>query len=541
MKRPTKPPAGGRRSGALAGSDKRQGPDRAASVAPPATRAPRITSAAGSITTGGAPRLDIWMVASEGVPYAKTGGLADVVGALPAALGRLGHQVTTVLPRYRGVATGRASGTLVVRLGPRLFDVQLSEHHPSPGVRVLLADCPELYDRDGIYGSGGADHADNPARYGVLARVALQASLAGRPPSVFHGHDWQAGLLPVFQRQDFQSSPIAGVPTIFSIHNISYQGLFPAAWMPALGLGWDFYTVNGLEYWDRGSFLKAGIVFSSVITTVSAKYAREIQTPEFGFGFEGIVAGRASDLVGITNGIDTREWDPETDPHLPQPFSAESLGGKAAAKARVLERFGLSRGEGARGRPLVGLISRLIDQKGFDLLAALGEGLASIPASFVVLGSGARWYEDFWREMARRHPSRIAAHIGFDESLAHLIEGGADIFLMPSRFEPCGLNQMYSLRYGTVPVVRAVGGLDDTVDDYTGPPSHGTGFKFSDYSPGAVLGALYRALDVYQREDEWKALQIRGMARDHSWDAAARQYVQVYERARAAVSRAPSA
>jgi starch synthase len=226
------------------------------------------------------------------------------------------------------------------------------------------------------------------------------------------------------------------------------------------------------------------------------------------------------------------------DPHVPEPFSAYSLAGKATAKARVLDVFGLPRQDGRRGPPLVGLISRLVDQKGFDLLAAIGERLASVPALFVVLGSGDRRYEDFWRGMATRHPAQFGARIGFDESLAHLIEAGADMFLMPSRFEPCGLNQMYSLRYGTVPVVRAVGGLDDTVDDYTGPTSEGTGFKFGDYSPAAVLGALDRAIDVYGREDEWKALQIRGMRQDHSWDASARQYVQVYERARSAVSRA---
>jgi starch synthase len=479
------------------------------------------------------------MVASEGVPYVKTGGLADVIGALPAALGRLGHEVTVVLPRYRGVASGRARGSFLVSLGPRRFEITLFEHESAPGVRALLVDCPELFDRDGVYGNGALDFADNPARFALLSRAALDAATgADRPPSIFHGHDWQAGLLPVYQRLHFEPSFIRRVPTIFSIHNISYQGLFSPDWMPALGVGWELYTMHGLEFWGRGSFLKAGIVYSTLVTTVSARYAREIQTPEFGFGFEGVVSSRANDLIGITNGIDTRRWDPATDPHLPQPFSAESLDGKAAAKVRVLERFGLPRDDGARRRPLVGLISRLIDQKGFDLLAALGDQLAAIPATFVLLGSGERSYEDFWRDMARRYPTRIAAHIGFDESIAHLIEGGADIFLMPSRFEPCGLNQMYSLRYGTVPVVRAVGGLDDTVQDYDGPDSEGTGFKFSEYSPAAMLGALFRAIDVYGRENEWRALQIRGMSRDHSWDAAARQYVQVYRRALLAASHA---
>ncbi len=482
--------------------------------------------------------LNIWMIASEAVPFAKTGGLADVIGALPLALGRLGHRVTVVLPQYRGIESGRARGELLVPVGPRAFSVRLSDRRLAPGVTILLVECPELYDRDGLYGLGNTDYPDNPVRFALLTRAALDAAgRLGGAPSVFHGHDWQAGLLPVVQRLAFGASPIGRVSSVFTIHNLSYQGLFPPEWMPTLGLGWELYTMGGLEYWGRGSLLKAGIVYSTLVTTVSAKYAREIQTPEFGFGFEGIVQSRASDLVGITNGIDTEQWDPRTDPYLPEPFDETSLSGKAAAKDRALELFGLARDEQARRRPLVGMISRLIDQKGFDLLAALGGTFADVPASFALLGSGSPLYEAFWRDLASRHPDRVSARIGFDESLAHLIEGGADIFLMPSRFEPCGLNQMYSLRYGTVPVVRAVGGLDDTVDDYTGPGSLGTGFKFVDYTPGALMAALGRAIDVFGRPEEWKAIQVRGMQRDNSWDAAAGQYVQVYMRAMDAASR----
>jgi starch synthase len=323
------------------------------------------------------------------------------------------------------------------------------------------------------------------------------------------------------------------VPCVFTIHNLAYQGVFDASWLPRLGLPWDLMHVDGIEYWNRISYLKAGINFSRVITTVSPRYAEEIQTPTLGFGFDGILRARQPDLVGILNGIDYDQWDPARDANLPEPYDARHLEGKAAAKRQVLETYGFPDTPDVLDRPLVGMISRLVDQKGFDLLAELADELPRLEASFVLLGSGERRYEDLWLGLAARHPDRIGARIGFDESLSHLIEGGADLFLMPSRFEPCGLNQMYSLRYGTVPLVRATGGLFDTVRNFDAQTGEGTGFTFDQYSAQALLNTLRWALDIYPDRDAWHRIQAAGMTQDFSWDASARQYVKVYERAQA--------
>jgi starch synthase len=454
--------------------------------------------------------MRILMVASEAQPFAKTGGLADVMGALPGALARFGHHVDVVIPRYRGITVAETD---------------------ADGVRFVFVDQPGLYDRDALYGAGGRDYADNPERFHHLASAALK--WAGAQPhryDVAHAHDWQAGLLPVLLRQERAATgAFRATATIFTIHNLAYQGVFDASWLPKLGLDWRLMHVDALEYHGRVSFLKGGLMFSDVLTTVSPQYAKEIQTPEFGFGFDGILRARASDLVGILNGIDYDRWDPERDPHLPEAYSASNLDGKAAAKRALMERVGLP--TGTMARPLVGLISRLVDQKGFDLLEQLAHELPRLNASFVMLGSGERRYEALWLGLASEYPDRIAAHIGFDESLAHLIEGGADLFLMPSRFEPCGLNQMYSLRYGTVPLVRGVGGLLDTVRRFDPRTGTGTGFTFDDYSPQALLETLRRALDIYLDRAAWRRIQQAGMTEDFSWDASARRYVKVYERA----------
>jgi starch synthase len=282
--------------------------------------------------------------------------------------------------------------------------------------------------------------------------------------------------------------------------------------------------IDALEYWGRISYLKGGLMFSRMITTVSPRYSHEIQTPEFGFGFDGILRYRSNDVVGILNGIDYDQWDPARDPYIPEPYDANQLAGKHAAKRAVLERFGVPAGETALARPLVALISRLVDQKGFDLIAEIADELRSLDASFVLLGTGERRYEDLWLGLAARHPDRIGTAIGFDEPLAHLIEAGADLFLMPSRFEPCGLNQMYSLRYGTVPVVRAVGGLDDTVRNFDPRTGEGTGFSFRDYSAQALLDTLRWALEIYRDRATWQRIQHSGMQQDYSWDASARHF-----------------
>jgi starch synthase len=473
--------------------------------------------------------MRILMVASEAAPYAKTGGLADVVGALPRALARLGHHVDVVIPRYRGVEQGQLLRRLTVPLGPQLLDATISAVSQA-GTRTLFVGQPGYFDRDYLYGAVGHDYPDNPERFAFLCRAALEwADASGEPYDVLHGHDWQAGLLPVLQRQ-MTSSRLRSVPCVFTLHNLAYQGVFDASWLPRLGLGWEWMNINALEFWNRISLLKGGIVFSRVITTVSPRYAQEIQTTEYGFGFDGILRSRSDDLVGILNGIDDDRWNPARDPHLPEPFDASRLDGKQASRRAVLEAFGLP-ADPERRRPLVGMISRLVDQKGFDLLAELSDELPRVDASYILLGSGERRYEDLWLALTARYPDRVAARIGFDDGLAHLIEGGADLFLMPSRFEPCGLNQMYSLRYGTLPLVRATGGLYDTVRNFDELTGTGTGFTFEEYSPQALMSTLRWALQIYDRPPVWRRMQVAGMRQDFSWDASAREYVKVYERA----------
>jgi len=473
------------------------------------------------------------MVASEAIPFAKTGGLADVLGALPAALARLGHTVDVVIPRYRGITVGDPVGRVFVSVSGRRIDAMVLEHH-ARGVRNLFIDQSQYFDRESLYGTGAGDYPDNAERFGFLCRAALDwAGGTGRRYDILHAHDWQAGLAPVMLGTLFRAHPtLGGTPAVFTIHNIAYQGSFPPQVLPAIGLGLDLVRVDALEFWGGVSYLKGGITFSRIITTVSPRYAQEIQTPAFGFGFDGVLRHRSGDLVGILNGIDYDQWDPQRDPHLPAAYGASNLEGKAASKRAVLESYGIPASDGTLARPLVGMISRMVDQKGFDLVAGVVGALPSLDATFVVLGTGEQRYEEMWRALSAAHPDRIGARIGFDEGLAHRIEAGADLFLMPSRFEPCGLNQMYSLRYGTVPLVRATGGLADTVRNYDPGTGEGTGFTFDEYSPDALLGTLRWALDVYQDKDAWRRIQLAGMREDNSWDASARKYVQVYERAR---------
>jgi starch synthase len=468
----------------------------------------------------------VLFIGSEAQPFAKTGGLADVLGALPPALARLGWSATVVLPRYRGVSAGTLVETFPVSVGGFTRDAGFFEAPLADGARAILVDCPELYDRAALYGVGSDDYADNARRFAFLVRAALE--FAGRrspAPSIVHAHDWQAGLAPVYLRTVYQTHPaLGGIPSVFTIHNLAYQGAFAADWLPRLDLGLEQLAIDRLEYWGRISFLKGGINDADLVTTVSKRYAEEIQTPAFGFGFDGILRRRRGDLAGILNGIDTREWDPASDPALPAPYSADDLSGKAASKAAVLSRHGLPTDDAALRRPLIGMVSRMVDQKGFDLIAAVSDQLPNLDASFVVLGTGEPRYQTMWSSLAAAYPEKIGARIGFDETLAHLIEAGADMFLMPSQFEPCGLNQMYSMRYGTVPIVRAVGGLADTVTPKTG-------FSFQDYSPAALVGALQAALTAYAKPRTWRALQVAGMRQDFSWDRSATEYVKIYDRA----------
>lgn len=480
------------------------------------------------------------MVASEVAPHAKSGGLGDVVAALPKALAAHGHSVTVVAPRYRGVPVASAAADR--------FDVEMGGHHHeaaafvqevTEGVRVVLIEHPAFFDRDGLYGLGHHDYEDNPRRFGFLSLAALEfARREGRRVDVVHAHDWQGGLTPVYLRTRYAGDAVLGdAAAVFTIHNAAYKGLCSADWLPQLGLPFELYTPDGLEYWLHVSLLKAGIVYSDIVTTVSPRYAQELMTPEVGFGLEGLMRARRDVLLGIRNGIDVDAWNPATDPRLPQPYSADDLAGKALAKRELCETFRVA-SDAPADRPLIAMISRMVDQKGLDIIAEVADRLPELDATFVVMGEGEPWYQDMWQSLARRYPDRVAVRIGFEEGLSHLIEAGADLVMMPSRYEPCGLNQMYSLRYGTVPVVRATGGLADTVEDYDQAEGTGNGFTFTDPTGAALFGTLRRALSVYRDEPaRWRGLQQAGMARDFSWQSSGRAYVEAYEQAR---GKAPS-
>jgi len=490
---------------------------------------------------GRTPRLGILHIASEAAPWAKTGGLADVVGALPAALEALGHRVTTVLPLYRGVTLPDAERRPIeVTLGTRRWQGALHVVALGPTRRVVGVDVPEWFDREGLYTRGGRDHADNAERFAGLAHAALdfaQHDVDGGRIDIVHAHDWQAGLVPALIRQQpARWTRVSRAGLVMTIHNLAYQGLFPKDVVTRLSLGWDLFTVAVGEFWNQLSYLKCGIAASDMVTTVSPTYARETVQPEFGFGFDGVLHSLGDRYVGILNGIDTAVWDPSSDPLLPAHYSADDLTGKRQNKRALLEQFGLPVGDDALARPVIGIVSRLVDQKGCDLVLGASEQLMSLDATWVVLGSGESHYEAQFTALAARFPSRLGVRIGFDEGVAHLIEAGADMFLMPSRFEPCGLNQMYSLRYGTVPVVRAVGGLDDTIRGYAPRARRANGFKFREATSDALLHTVRQALRVYHRPERWAALMREGMSDDHSWGPSAREYVKVYRQARYAAA-----
>ena len=476
------------------------------------------------------------MVSSEVAPWAKTGGLADVLAGLPAALVRQGHRVTVVLPKYRGLEpTPVTVSRGEVALGALRYPVEWHVRDGEDGVRTVFVGCPALFDRAGFYGAGGQDFADNADRFALLAAAALDFAEADGPAAatVVHAHDWQSGLVPVLLRTQPRRWPrLSRAGLVFTIHNLAYQGRFPKEIVPRLGLDWSVFTMDGAEFWNEFSFLKAGLAYSEYVTTVSPRYAVETLTPAFGYGFEGALQSIGERYFGILNGIDAQTWNPETDPLLPAHYSARDLSGKRECKRALLNQFELPQGDDALARPVVAMVSRLVAQKGLDWIEDAADELMALDATWVIVGSGEKSYEQMWQRLHERHPSRVGVFFGFDEGRAHLTEAGADLFLMPSRFEPCGLNQMYSLRYGTVPVVHAVGGLDDTIRTFRPNARHANGFKFSPGSGATLAATLRQALRLYHNPPQWARLMAEGMAEDHSWDQAAGEYVKVYKRAR---------
>jgi starch synthase len=480
--------------------------------------------------------MHIVFASSECVPFAKTGGLADVVGALPPQLVKLGHRVTVYLPLYAGVRRHLAPELKwAVRSITIPFEhynrfVGIVDGGKRNGVQYYFVDCPDLFDRSELYGPKGGEFPNNWERFGLYCRAVLEASKQLGVPEVFHVHDWQAALIPVYLKTVYAADPaLARCATVLTIHNAGYQGWFPPQTTERLLFPWDVFTMDKLEHFDTFNFLKGGLVFSDILTTVSRKYSQEIQTPEFGEKLDSVLRGRAADLRGILNGVDYAHWNPATDKHLAATYTPENLEGKHACRADLLAAFGLEKTPEAT--PVIGIVSRFATQKGFDLVAQSATELMQRGVVVVALGTGERIYESFFRDWAFRHPDQVGVQIRYDDRLAHKIEAGADIFLMPSRYEPCGLNQIYSLKYGTVPVVHATGGLDDTVEEFRPAQGTGTGFKFDAYTPEKLLGAIDRALMTFQYKEAWKRLMRNGMARDYGWEQPAREYAALYAEA----------
>jgi starch synthase len=478
--------------------------------------------------------MRILFVASEALPYVKTGGLADVIEALPRALVKLGHEVAVFLPRYRGVKPSSTNlPSMTIPQGTRLRFPAIQNGGLHRGVRYFFLDDPFYFDRDGLYGGKNREFPDNAERFTEFSRAAIELSKQVWMPDVFHCHDWQTAMVPVLLRTSYADDPaVRDRPVVFTIHNMGYHGVFPRESLERAGIPPAVYHPAGIEFFGNVNFLKGGLVYSDYLTTVSRKYAEEIQTSEFGFGLEGVVRMKANRLVGILNGVDYSAWSPERDTLIPMKYSAKNLLGKRECKLALLDEFKLLKDN--PNRPVLGIVSRFADQKGFDLIALIARELLQEDVLLAVLGTGERRYEDLFRALASDFPGRVGAIIAYDNRLAHLVEAGSDIFLMPSRYEPCGLNQIYSLRYGTVPVVRATGGLDDTIESFNLEHGTGTGFKFWEYSGSALLHAIRQALHNYTDEGVWKRIQLNGMAMDFSWNTSAAEYAKLYEAARAA-------
>jgi starch synthase len=475
--------------------------------------------------------MKIGVLSSEISPFAKTGGLADVVRSLSIALEQLGHKLCLIMPAYRstlqgGFALRNLSLDVSVPLSDRQETATILKAKLGRDVMVYLVRADHYFDREFLYGTRQGDYADNLARFVFFTRSALEI-LRHENVEVVHCHDWQTALAPVFLRtQPLRYPEIASAKTVLTVHNIAFQGNF---WRPDwhyLNLDEYLFSPAYLEFYQNFSLLKGGLIFADKITTVSPTHAAEIRTREQGFGLEGVLQQRANDLIGILNGVDYNQWNPAGDPLIAKQYSEDSLDGKRLCKDNLQRTMGLAIKPGV---PLFGMISRLTSQKGVDLVEKIFDTLIQRDVQFVLLGTGESRYEDLFHRAAAQFPSKVGVRIGFDEALAHQIEAGADIFLMPSLFEPCGLNQMFSLKYGTIPIVRAVGGLKDTVLDYNAGRSAGTGFVFEAYEAQELLKTIDRALLLFSDKKSWIALQRRAMSMDFSWDRSARAYSKIYQ------------
>jgi len=478
--------------------------------------------------------MNIAMISPEVVPFAKTGGLADVAGTLPRALAKAGDKVSVIMPYYRKISAKKfgikpLKKTVKVTVGTKEVAGEIHYLKVAQNCDAYFISQPKYYDREELYQTVDGDYPDNAERFIFFSKAAIALmDQLGTTFDVVHCHDWQSALVPVFLKTLYKDHKnFAKTKSVLTIHNLGYQGVFWHLDMPLTGLGWEYFTFDKLEFYGKINFLKGGIVYSDAITTVSKKYAQEILTPEFGCGLEGALKQRSKDLYGILNGIDYAEWNPTTDPLIPKTFTPKDLSGKAACRAKLQNHFKLP----ARSDvPLFGIISRLTVQKGFDLLEQALPKLMESDVQLVILGTGEAKYHQMLKQLAQKYPKAMGLALAFDNNLAHLIEAGSDFFLMPSHYEPCGLNQMISMKYGTVPIVRATGGLDDSVVNYEPRSGKGTGFKFTEYKADELLGAMDRAMGVFKQPKSWEKVVQNAMAEDFSWDRSAKEYQTLYEK-----------
>jgi starch synthase len=476
--------------------------------------------------------MRVILASSEVAPYSKTGGLGDVAGALPRALSRIGCDICVVTPRYTGL--GAHQGDVVSHeTGEPLFDdlrVPFGDGMKyatvwrgwMDGAPVYFIDNTEYFGRGYIYGYGDFD----AERFAFFSRAVIElAKRIGGPPDVMHCNDWQTGFIPAYLAKVYASDPFfARTATLFTIHNLAYQGIFDPNLAIKFGFGWDVYQY-GMEFHGAANAMKAGIYFSTAVSTVSPKYAQEIQTPEFGVDLDGLLRQRRDSLIGILNGVDYDVWNPETDPNIAANYGIHDLSGKTACKRDLLERYNLPVD---LDKPVIAIVSRLTAQKGIDLIAQAVWRMLETGAYFILLGSGAENYVGYFQHVRDTMPAQVGVYFGYNNALAHQIEAGADIFLMPSAYEPCGLNQMYSLKFGAVPIVRGVGGLDDTIRNFEPTTGQGNGFKFYEYSNDRLLEKFYESLMVYYDPETWRKLQLNGMREDFSWHSSAHNYLTAY-------------
>ena len=478
--------------------------------------------------------MNILFVTPEVTPFARAGGLGDVSHYLPRALADRGHRLWVITPKYRQVESAgcdpRPKGPPIqVPLSLREKTAQVLSLETDGGIEIIFLGCDELYNRAGLYGNEYGDYEDNAERFIFFSRAVLECVKAlDLAPDVIHCHDWPSGLVPIYTRTLYKDLPqLARAATLFTFHNLGSQGIFWHYDYAMTGLGWELFTPEGLEFHGQLNMTKAGLIGADLVSTVSRKYAQEVLTSEYAFGLEGVLQTRRNDLRAVLNGVDYTVWDPARDPDIAANYTPDKLEGKALCRQDLARAFSLDQDDS----PIVAVVSRMLDRKGFDLLSAAMERLLNLDMKMIFMGNGEDRYHAFFNELARSRSGRIGLKVTYDRALSHQIIAGADVFLMPSRYEPCGLEQLYALKYGTVPVVRATGGLDDTVDDGAEHPETGTGFKFDDYTPDALHAALAAAVERFKDREAWRRMMLRGMALDFSWSRAAEEYEALYRQA----------